>query len=302
VRSKSAVQVISELDRLLECGWKGNVFFVDDNFIGNRHKLKNELLPEMIRWMRSHHYPFIFITEATINLADDPELMRLMVQAGFSRVFVGIETPDEKSLAECNKNQNRNRDLVSCVKTIQGSGIEVSGGFIVGFDSDQPDIFKRHVDFIQKSGIITAMVGLLNAPRRSRLYRRLEKEGRLLHSFSGDNTDYSINFIPAMNRERLLEGYQEIVHGIYSCRPYYARIRTFLKHYDPAFKTQTRVTWSRFIAFLKSILIIGILNRNRSYYWKLVFWSIFNKPEVLPLAVTYSIFGYHFRKVYRVRD
>ena len=254
----------------------------------------------MIRWMRHHNYPFIFITEATINLSDDPELMQLMVQAGFSRVFVGIETPDEKSLAECNKTQNYNRDLIKCVQTIQKAGIEVSAGFIVGFDNDQPNIFQRQVDFIQKSGIITAMVGLLNAPRRSRLYQRLQEEGRLLHSFSGDNTDYSINFVPAMSHERLMEGYKKIVNGIYSSKPYYERIKTFLKHYNPAFKTQTRVTWIKFIAFLKSIFYIGIINKDRVYYWQLIIWSIMNKPKVLPLAVTYSIFGYHFRKVYRV--
>jgi radical SAM superfamily enzyme YgiQ (UPF0313 family) len=300
VRSKSPMQIINELDRLLECGWKGNVFFVDDNFIGQKQKLKRELLPELIRWMRHHNYPFIFITEATINLSDDPELMQLMVQAGFSRVFVGIETPDEVSLAECNKMQNHNRDLIKCVQTIQEAGIEVSAGFIVGFDNDQPDIFQRQVDFIQKSGIITAMVGLLNAPSRSRLYQRLQEEGRLLHSFTGDNTDYSINFIPAMGRELLLEGYNKIVNGIYASKPFYERIKTFLEHYNPAFKTQTRVTWIKFIAFLKSIIYIGIFNKKRVYYWQLIIWSIRNKPKVLPLAVTYSIFGYHFRKVYRV--
>jgi len=143
-------------------------------------------------------------------------------------------------------------------------------------------------------------VGLLNAPRRSRLYQRLQKEGRLLHSFSGDNTDYSINFVPAMGRELLLEGYNRIVNGIYASKPYYERIKTFLEHYNPVIKTQTRVTWIKFIAVLKSIIYIGILNKNRVYYWQLILWSIRNKPKVFPLAVTYSIFGYHFRKVYRV--
>jgi radical SAM superfamily enzyme YgiQ (UPF0313 family) len=300
VRTKSPVQIINELDKLLECGWKGNVFFVDDNFIGNKQKLKTELLPEMIRWMRQHRYPFIFITEATINLSDDPDLMKLMVQAGFSRVFVGIETPDEKSLAECNKVQNHHRDLIKNVQSIQEAGIEVSAGFIVGFDNDQPNIFQRQVDFIQKSGIITAMVGLLNAPRKSRLYQRLSDEGRIVRSFSGDNTDYSINFIPVMNRELLMEGYKKILHGIYSSKPYYARIKTFLKHYNPVFKTQTRVTWIKFIALLKSMFYIGIINKSRIYYWRLILWSLINKPRVLPLAVTYSIFGYHFRKVFRV--
>lgn len=302
VRSKTSKQIINELNRMLEYGWKGNVFFVDDNFIGQKQKLKRELLPEMIRWMKDHDYPFTFITEATINLSDDPELLQLMVQAGFSRVFVGIETPDDQSLAECNKTQNHNRDLIKCVQTIQEAGIEVSAGFIVGFDSDQPNIFQRQIDFIQKSGIITAMVGLLNAPRRSRLFQRLQEEGRILNSFSGDNTDYSINFVPAMSLEILMEGYSKIVNGIYSSKPYYKRIKTFLMHYNPAFKTQTRVNWIKLIAFIKSMFYIGIINKNRLYYWRLIIWSIMKKPKVLPLAVTYSIFGYHFRKVYRVSN
>ncbi len=302
VRCKSTGQIINELDRLLESGWKGNVFFVDDNFIGNKNKLKSDLLPKMIRWMNEHHHPFVFITEATISLSDDRELMNLMVQAGFSRVFVGIETPDEASLTECNKTQNNGRDLVRCVHIIQNEGIEVSAGFIVGFDNDQPDIFQRQIDFIQKSGIITAMVGLLNAPRLSRLYHRLKKEGRILHSFSGDNTDYSINFIPAMKGEQLMEGYRKILQGIYSGKPFYERVKTFLMHYNPPFRAQTQLSWIKLGAFLKSMFYIGLLDRNRKHYWQLVFWSLSKKPKVLPLAVTYSIFGYHFGKVFEITE
>jgi len=299
VRSKSSSQIIAELDMLRQCGWKGSVFFVDDNFIGRKNRLKNDLLPAMIRWMKLNNYPFIFITETSINLSDDDILMHMMVQAGFSRVFVGIETPEEKSLAECNKTQNHQRDLMKCVHAIQQSGIEVTAGFIVGFDNDPPNIFQRQIDFIQRSGIITAMVGLLNAPRLSGLYMRLSKEGRLLDSFTGDNTDYSINFIPAMKREVLLEGYQKILQGIYSSKPYYQRVKLFLKQYNPPLKQQTKVTFIKFIAFLKSVLYIGILKKNSRYYWQLLFWSLFNKPKIFPLAVTYSIYGYHFRKVFR---
>jgi len=179
-RTKNKDQILAELESLYSRGWRGSLFFVDDNFIGNKKKLKNEVLPGIIDWMKKKRYPFKLSTEASINLADDDILMKMMIQAGFAGVFIGIETPDEESLAECNKFQNKNRDLVACVKKIQKYGLQVRGGFIVGFDNDSPSIFERQIEFIQKSRIITAMVGILNAPRGSRLYKRIEKEGRLL--------------------------------------------------------------------------------------------------------------------------
>ncbi|MBN1415861.1 MAG: DUF4070 domain-containing protein [Bacteroidales bacterium] len=299
VRTKSTQQVLSELDRMLEIKWKGSVFFVDDNFIGNKNKLKKNFLPALIEWMERNNYPFVFTTEASINLADDAELMNLMVKAGFTNVFIGIETPEEASLAECNKIQNHKRDLIACVKTIQSAGMEVMAGFIVGFDNDTPSIFQRQIDFIQKSGIVSAMVGLLNAPKKTLLYRRLEKEGRILSDTTGNNTDYSINFIPKMDKKKLLEGYHTIIHGIYSSKYYYRRILSFLKHYNPPFRFQRKMSFREFIAFLKSVLIIGILKKNRKYYWELIFWSLFNKPETFALAVSYSIYGYHYRKVFK---
>jgi len=224
VRTKTSLQVISELDQLLKMGWRDSVFFVDDNFIGHKQKLKTDVLPAIINWMESNNNPFIFTTEASINLADDKDLMNMMVKAGFSKVFVGIETPEESCLTECNKLQNNNRNLIGSVNTIQQYGMEVAAGFIVGFDNDPPNIFQRQIDFIQKSGIITAMVGLLNAPRLSKLYQRLKIEGRIITNISGDNTDYSMNFVPTMNKDELLSGYQMIIHDIYSSKSYYARV------------------------------------------------------------------------------
>jgi radical SAM superfamily enzyme YgiQ (UPF0313 family) len=180
------------------------VFIVDDNFIGNKKKLKQEILPAIIGWMRERDYPFAFLTETSINLADDEQLMQLMVDAGFDSVFIGIESPNEESLAECNKNQNKSRDMIAAVRKIHNFGMQVQGGFIVGFDSDPQSIFKSQINFIQKSGIVTAMVGLLNAPKGTRLYQRLKNERRLLDNFSGDNTDCSINFIPRMRYETLV--------------------------------------------------------------------------------------------------
>lgn len=299
VRTKTSDQVISELDNLYKTGWRGNVFFVDDNFIGKKSVVKKDLLPSIIRWMNKNKHPFLFTTEASIDLADDVELMHLMVEAGFATVFIGIETPEEASLAECNKKQNRNRDLIQSVKKIQSTGIEVSAGFIVGFDSDSHSVFQRQIDFIQESRIISAMVGLLNAPKKTRLYQRLSKEGRIVKEWSGNNTDYSLNFIPAMNKQDLLGGYQKIIKGIYSSKAYYNRVISFLKEYNPKTSGKINVTFTKFMAFIKSIFIIGIFNKSRRYYWHLFFWSLLNKPRLFPLAITYSIYGYHYRKVFR---
>jgi Domain of unknown function (DUF4070) len=186
---------------------------------------------------------------------------------------------------------------MECVNIIQRYGMEVYAGFIVGFDNDPPNIFQRQIDFIQKSGIITAMVGLLNAPRLSKLYRRLENEGRIVDKFTGDNTDYSINFVPVMDKNELLKGYQKIIRNIYSSKAYYSRVLTFLKQYNPP--SVERLSFNRVMALIKSIFYIGILMKDRIYFWKILFWSILNKPKTFPLAVTYSIYGYHFRKVFR---
>ena len=250
-------------------------FFVDDNFIGNKSILKKELLPAMIEWMNKRDNPFSFSTEASINLSDDKELMKLMTGAGFSTVFVGIETPQASSLEECNKVQNRNRNLVESVKTIQRSGMEVLGGFIVGFDSDKPGIFKQQIEFIQSSGIISAMIGLLNAPTKSQLYKRLKNEGRILNKMSGDNTDATMNFTPKMNQNELDSGYREIIRGIYSGKPFYRRVRSFLSDFKPQVKNKTKVDFTKFMALIKSIFLIGIFDSTRRYYWHLFFWSLF---------------------------
>lgn len=199
-RTKTTAQVIAELDSLVRLGWRGGVFFVDDNFIGNKQALKEDLLPALIQWQKGK-CGIPFFTEASINLADDDELMRLMVEAGFNQVFIGIETPEEANLTECDKRQNRGRDLVADVKRIQRAGLEVQGGFILGFDHDTPGSSKRQIEFIQKSGIVTAMVGLLQALPGTKLHHRLNRQGRLIGHTTGDNVDGTTNFIPRMNPE-----------------------------------------------------------------------------------------------------
>jgi radical SAM superfamily enzyme YgiQ (UPF0313 family) len=299
-RTKTAAQIVAELDGLYGLGWRGQVFFVDDNFIGNKKVLKAELLPALIEWQKDKD-GIPFNTEVSINLADDEEMMRLMVEAGFDTVFIGIETPDEDSLAECSKKQNKNRNLVEDVKRIQRAGLQVQGGFIVGFDSDTPSIFQRQIDFIQKSGIVTAMVGLLQAIPGTRLYERLEQEGRLREEGpTGDNVDGTTNIISRMNLDALRDGYKRIMEYIYSPKHYYERVKTFLREYKPP-KIKPPLDRQRVLAFFRSIVRLGILGKERFYYWKLLLWTLFRRPRLFPEAVTFAIYGYHFRKVCELR-
>lgn len=300
VRSKSPEQIIRELDNMLALGWKGNVLMVDDNFIGNKKELKNNLLPKMIRWMEANGHPFNLSTEASINLADDQELMTLMTRAGFSSVFIGIESPVESSLAECNKVQNKNRVMLDSVSKIQQNGIEVMAGFIVGFDNDPPSVFQQQIEFIQQSGIISAMVGLLNAPKKTKLYQRLMKEGRILTDFDGNNTNFSLNFIPRMERKELVSGYRKVLEGIYSAKPFYQRVKTFLKHSGmvPGPAKRKKLSLSQLAALFRSMVWLGIFDKSRFYYWRLFFWSLLRKPRLFSQVITYSIYGYHYRKVF----
>jgi radical SAM superfamily enzyme YgiQ (UPF0313 family) len=296
-RTKDRSQIIAELDALYDAGWRASVFFVDDNFIGNKRKLKSEILPAIIEWMEEKKRPFSFFTEASINLADDEELMNLMTRAGFDMVFVGIESPNEESLVECNKLPNKGRDLLAAVKTIQNHGLQVQGGFIVGFDSDPVSIFKSQIDFIQKSGIVTAMVGVLMAPPETRLYKRLRKENRLLAGGTGDNTDGSTNFIPKMGRETLARGYKHVIDTIYAPRQYYERIRTFLREYKAINRGKTKVSVRNLIGLVRTTWVLGIQEKGRTHYWKLAAWILLKRPKTFPLFMTLAVEGFHFREV-----
>jgi len=294
-RLKTPQQVIAELDRIYASGWRSGIFFVDDNFIANRHYLKKQLLPALIKW-RQEKKGCVFFTEASINLADDPKLMDMMVKAGFDSVFIGIESPDDTCLLECHKAQNRNRDLLQSIKNIHRTGLQVMGGFIVGFDSDTPSIFQRQVDFIQQSGIVTAMVGMLQAPPGTRLFDRLQREHRVVSAFSGDNVDGTTNIIPRMGRNRLAEGYRSLMKQIYAPGNFYRRARKFLTEISaPEFTLP--LNWQRLFAFVRSGIRLGVLGKERFLYWHLLFWTMIRKPRLLPLAVTFAIYGYHYRRI-----
>ncbi len=302
-RTKDKDQLIRELESVYASGFRGQVFFVDDNFIGNKKKLKEEILPAIIEWMERRRHPFSFNTQASIELSDHKDLMQLMVRAGFDVVFIGIETPHEQSLAECSKFQNKNRDLLASVRNIQQSGLEVQGGFIVGFDNDPLTIFDTQIRFIQASGVVTAMVGILIALPRTQLYERLKKEQRLLKETSGNNTDFSTNFIPRMDYDLLINGYRKVLSTLYSPRHYYERVRTFLRGYIAPKKKKKafRLRPNYLGAFFRSVVVLGVIGKERVHYWRLLFWTIFRRPSLFSQAVTLSIYGFHFRKVFEKR-
>lgn len=299
-RLKSTEQILKELDSLYHIGWRSGVFFVDDNFIGNKERLKKDVLPALIEWSKGKSHPFTFHTEASINIADDDELMRLMVEAGFDMVFIGIETPHQESLTECNKNQNKNRDLLECIDRIQENGLQVQGGFILGFDSDPDTIFDTLIRFIQDSKIIFAMVGLLNAPRGTRLYQRLQKEKRITSDFSGNNTDYSMNFRPKMNYDKLASGYRKVVNTVYSPKYYYTRIIGHIDKMKKAKCKKAQIQINEIGAFIKSVFLLGIFGKERRWYWRLLFHMLIHDPAQIPTALTFAICGYHFRKIYKI--
>ena len=294
-RTKTSAQIIAELDALYARGWRGSVFFVDDNFIGKKRALKADLLPALVQWQEGKS-GIPFFTEVSIDLADDAELMNLMHEAGFHMVFIGIETPDDAGLAECNKRQNVGRDLVADVKRIQRAGLQVQGGFILGFDSDTPSIFQRQIDFIQKSGVVMAMVGLLQAVPGTELYRRLKREGRLTEQPStGDNVDGTTNVVPRMGMERLREGYRGLLDHIYAPKHYYRRLRTFLREFKTP-RIKSRVQWCDLLALLRSNVRLGILGRERFQYWRLLLWTFFCRTDLFAYVVAMTICGHHFRK------
>ncbi|MFL6254798.1 MAG: B12-binding domain-containing radical SAM protein [Pyrinomonadaceae bacterium] len=295
-RTKTNEQMLAELDALREVGWRGLVFIVDDNFIGNKRNVR-QFMPDLIKWSEQHGRPFSFITEASVNLAEDEHLLEMMRSANFRRVFLGIETPVEESLKEAQKGQNTRRDLLESVHRIQSYGMEVMAGFIVGFDSDPEDIFDRQINFIRESAIPLAMVGLLQALPDTQLWRRLEREGRLLRESSGNNTEGSLNFIPRMDKARLVDGYKRILSTIYSPAEYYQRALDCLSHLTQGPEPRkTRLT-SDLAAFAHVAVVLGVLDGARMEFWRYMKRSLTLHRRNFAHAVTLAAMGYHFRKL-----
>lgn len=291
-RTKAVTQLLAELDQLQRAGWHDAVFVVDDNFIGNKKRVK-ALLVAMVDWQRVHGYPFRFSTEASLNLAEDPELLQLMKDAHFVSVFLGIETPDECSLIANHKLQNTRRNLLLSVEAIQQYGIEVMGGFILGFDTDRDDIFDRMVEFIQKSAIPIAMVGLLQAMPGTQLFRRMDREGRILDAGDGNNTDCKLNFLPRMDARRLLDGYRSVLKRIYSGDAYYERVKLLLRRCHPP--SSKCLNYASLRALVSSVVCQGILRKGRLSYWKFVLTAITRYRHSFGMAMTLAVMGHHFQ-------
>ena len=295
-RTKSNQQMLAEFDALRDLRWRGTVFIVDDNFIGNKKNVR-QLLPELANWQKANGYPFSLITESSINLADDGPLLDSMRDAGFRRVFIGIETPVEESLKEAQKSQNRG-NLLESVKKIQRHGMEVMAGFIVGFDNDPEDIFERQIDFIRKSAIPLAMVGLLNALPDTQLWRRLEREGRLLGEASGNNTTCTFNFKTRMDPALLIQGYQTIMRTIYSPREYYQRALDSMKRTAHEFsEAQHYNLISSVTALTRVLLRLGVLDRERKEFWRFFTQALFKHRDRVAESLRLAAMGYHFRKL-----
>lgn len=297
-RTKSNEQMLAELDALRVTGWRGTVFIVDDNFIGNKKNVK-KLLPDLAEWQERHGRPFTFITEASVNLAEDEQLLDGMRRAGFNRAFLGIETPVEESLKEAQKGQNLRHDLLESVKKIQSYGIEVMAGFIVGFDNDPDDIFDRMTKFIKDSAIPLAMVGLLTALPNTQLWRRLNGEGRLLGESGGNNTHSDLNFITRMDSTRLVEGYKSILRSIYDTREYYDRALECLKRVSqPGPKSQRRNSFFNDLSALTRITLkLGVRDRDRLEFWRFMTQTLAHHRGAFADSMRLAAMGYHFRKL-----
>jgi radical SAM superfamily enzyme YgiQ (UPF0313 family) len=296
-RTKSNEQMLAELDVLLRAGWRGTVFIVDDNFIGNKRNVKR-LLPVLADWSDRHGRPFSFITEASVNLAEDDELLDGMRRANFRRVFLGIETPVEASLKEAQKGQNLRRNILDSVRKIQSYGMEVMAGFIVGFDNDPDDIFERQIEFIRESAIPLAMVGLLTALPDTQLWRRLDREGRLLLESTGNNTDCSLNFVPKMDATRLIEGYKSIMRAIYSPGEYYQRSLDCLERVVGGVRVERRSGFAGdAMTLFRIVLALGVRDRARGEFWRYLRQARSRHREKFADAVRLAVVGYHFRKL-----
>jgi radical SAM superfamily enzyme YgiQ (UPF0313 family) len=297
-RTKSPSQTLGELEVLFDLGWRKPVFIVDDNFIGN-HKLALALVQELTQWQQTHDYPFVFYTEASIDLAQRPVLLEAMVRANFFFVFIGIESPSQESLREAKKFQNLRQDPLDCIRFIQGRGLWVTGGFIIGFDSDTEDIFERQIEFIERAAIPWAMAGFLQAPPTTALYDRMLKEGRLIEQSAETSNFEPPNFRTVLPLPVLLDGVRRTLLSIYSASSFYDRaFRSLLQWESGKYQRSPRYPVSYKVrVILRSLWHQGIRSSYRKAYWKFL-WQLLCRwcfrPQKLWLGFTVLLSGHHF--------
>jgi radical SAM superfamily enzyme YgiQ (UPF0313 family) len=297
-RTKSPAQLTGELDAILQLGWRKEVFVVDDNFIGN-HKAALELAQELERWQHRNGYPFAFFTEASIDLASRPTLLDAMVKANFCRVFIGIESPSKESLKETKKFQNLRLDPLDSIRLIQQHGLWVMGGFIVGFDSDPPDIFDHQIDFVERAAIPWAMTGVLQAPPTTPLYKRMKGEGRLLQDNPEPSNFDPPNFRTVLPLPELLDGAKRMLLTLYDPRRFYERVLDSLERWQlqPGQRAPAPSLLYLLRVLLKSVWKQGVLSGYRRAYWRYIRrlvsrWGL--HPQKRRLGFELAISGHHF--------
>lgn len=296
-RTKTSEQIISELEALDRLSDVKLVLFADDNLIGNKRILKSDLLPALIEWRKKKKPHFFFATQLTINLADDEELMHLLLEAGFRHIFIGIETPDETSLKESRKTQNLKRDQLVNIQKLHKAGFIISAGFIVGFDTDKPGIFKQQIDFIQQSGIPLPIVNILKAPPGTELFEKMKSQGRLSKPFAFSEGE--TNIITVMNEKALYDGFIELINNIYTPEKSYQRLINFFKTYSHpklSVKVPEKFSWKDLKMVLRIVYLLGIKDPSRKYFWKLIFWTLVNNRKFADKALFYGIMIYQMHQ------
>lgn len=298
-RTKNSDQIIQELEAINRQSNVRLVLFADDNLIGNKRILKNDLLPALINWRKRKKPGFFFATQLTINLADDEELMNLLIEAGFRHVFIGIETPDNEGLKESLKKQNLKRDQLDNIRQLHKAGFIVSAGFIVGFDTDTTSIFQQQIDFIQQSGIPLPIVNILKAPPGTELFDRIKKEGRLSKQFAF--AEGETNIVPVMGEKTLINGFIEVITNIYRPEKSYQRLIQFFTTYQPP-KTFMKVPAKYGLEDIRMVFrilyLLGVKDQYRRFFWKLIWWSILNNPKNIDKAIFYGIMVYQMHQTY----
>lgn len=301
-RTKTNEQVLAELDTLYKLGYRGHIDFVDDNFIGNKLNVK-KTLPEIRNWSKERKYPFYFTTEASINLADDNDLLKMMQDCDFRFVFIGIETPDDDLLMEMGKRQNVNKPIKESILKIYQHGMVVNGGFIMGFDNEKTTIADKMIEFVQDTGITLTMLGTLYALPNTQLTRRLKKEGRLFEEGSDpdeetgiDQLSSGLNFLTKRPRLDILKDYTKVVEYIYQPRRYFERvIYTALNiKVNYKFKPTLKESLFYFRSFLRVTAKLGFKGLTAKHYWKMIFLVLFKNIKGIEAAVNLAAMYIHF--------
>lgn len=296
-RVKTPKQIITELEAIIKNGKPHVILFADDNLIGNKGLLKKKLLPELIEWRDKNKYAPGFDTQVTINLSDDEELMQLMIEAGFRKLFIGIETLKDEALLLMKKRQNTKRNLLETINKLHEKGFIVVGGFILGLDSDTLAIFQNQIDFINESGMVLVSINLLKAPIGTELYNKMKEQNRLISALDFDEN--KSNIIHKMDKKILEEGYRKVIENIYSPESVFNRTKVFLSHkkrIEVKNGLKRKTSLSEVIQGVRIVYFLGVKDNNRLYFWRIIYWLFRDKKlRYAELAVFFMALMYQYK-------